>query len=580
MKKRLLALFCIITLLVTLCTTSVFASTPSAWAAEEIANAQNAGLVTESVSAAYQANITREQFCELAVLLYEKLTGTKAVAGENKFADTANPEILKAYALGIVNGVSETEFAPYNSITRQEMCVMLVRSINAILGDAFALTYDAQTFADDGDIAPWAYAYVQYAYGKGIIRGVDETHIAPLGTATCEQAVIMVYRISQNIDACKGETSAAALAQYENYKNVNNTFSAIERIYLDETACVPPEKLGEVLGSVYQNALQMQSEGEIQNVTLNEDIGNVCVVLKNGAKYIYAPPVLGLASSMPKTDVTAVNNVGFVETEVLNSLEGLIKNSPKILLSFNNPWLLTMKYRTVNLEQFGNRICETIDVGSYKYMDNNPADINALKNYLQSISTNNRHVFLWRGHGNLWDSEVTPGQRYAIFQLNYQITPENISSYEEDINTERIVYYNSGCALTPKFFETYLPKVNGGIFYSGSCYSAADGGIMADAILSRGFDCYIGSSESIMNIYSDMMMDSVVKYLCSTYPFTDIPYTVEEALLLAQLENGKSDLAVRAVLYALFVDSESLYEPLASVVLSENSDGSFALGDR
>ena len=58
---------------------------PSSWAEEEVNAAAQVGLTTPAVTQNYQANITREQFCELVVKLYEKLTGEAAQAGANPF---------------------------------------------------------------------------------------------------------------------------------------------------------------------------------------------------------------------------------------------------------------------------------------------------------------------------------------------------------------------------------------------------------------------------------------------------------------------------------------------------------------
>ena len=45
-------------------------------------------------------------------------------------------------AIQICAPFSEKEFAPTNTITRQEMCVMLVRAVESILGDDFILKYE------------------------------------------------------------------------------------------------------------------------------------------------------------------------------------------------------------------------------------------------------------------------------------------------------------------------------------------------------------------------------------------------------------------------------------------------------
>ena len=91
------------------------------WHVEEVNTAKKENLVTDKVMSEFPKDITREEFCELAVLLYEKMTGTKATAAANPFTDTNNPEILKAYNLNIVGGVGDGKFAPNNRVTRQEI---------------------------------------------------------------------------------------------------------------------------------------------------------------------------------------------------------------------------------------------------------------------------------------------------------------------------------------------------------------------------------------------------------------------------------------------------------------------------
>ncbi len=105
-------------------------STASNWALEEILDAKAYGLTTDHILNNFKQNITREEFCEIVVKLYEQLSDTKAVAADlDTFSDTRNPEILKAYNHGIVYGVGGGRFAPYLPITRQEMCVMLYRTL-------------------------------------------------------------------------------------------------------------------------------------------------------------------------------------------------------------------------------------------------------------------------------------------------------------------------------------------------------------------------------------------------------------------------------------------------------------------
>ncbi|HIU57465.1 MAG TPA: S-layer homology domain-containing protein, partial [Candidatus Ornithomonoglobus merdipullorum] len=171
---------------------------PSDWAVSEINTAINNGLVTANVQKDYKADITREFFCELVMKLYEKITGESAAVGSNPFNDTNNTEVIKAYKLGIVNGISSDEFAPNSNITRQEICTMLVRAIGVMYPNIDLNDYTRHSFADSANIASWAMDSVQFAYDNDILQGIGNNSIDPLGHATCEQAILLVNRIYEN----------------------------------------------------------------------------------------------------------------------------------------------------------------------------------------------------------------------------------------------------------------------------------------------------------------------------------------------------------------------------------------------
>ena len=180
-------------------------SVPSDWAINEVNRAKKNGLVTDNTTRNYTSNISREYFCELVMKLYEKITGSTVSSTENPFNDTYNTEILKAYKLGIVNGISSTEFAPNSSITRQEICAMLVRAIGVMYDNINIEDYQYTSFSDSGLIASWAMDSVQFAYDNNIIQGIGDNKIDPLGHATCEQAILLVNRIYENRDNFQGK---------------------------------------------------------------------------------------------------------------------------------------------------------------------------------------------------------------------------------------------------------------------------------------------------------------------------------------------------------------------------------------
>lgn len=70
-------------------------------------------------------NITRVDFCRLAVKLYQKVQPNASAAPAAAFSDCENESVCLAAALGIVTGYDDGTFRPYQSITRQEAALIL-----------------------------------------------------------------------------------------------------------------------------------------------------------------------------------------------------------------------------------------------------------------------------------------------------------------------------------------------------------------------------------------------------------------------------------------------------------------------
>ena len=69
-------------------------------------------------------NITRVDFCRLAVKLYQKVQPNDSAAPAVTFSDCENESVCLAAALGIVTGYDDGTFRPYQSITRQEAALI------------------------------------------------------------------------------------------------------------------------------------------------------------------------------------------------------------------------------------------------------------------------------------------------------------------------------------------------------------------------------------------------------------------------------------------------------------------------
>ena len=173
---------------------------PSTWAKDEVEKAYDSGLVPHSLMSDYQKPITRAEMSRVIVRLYEKLTGDSAPApASNPFRDTKDESVLKAYELGIVKGTSANTFSPDAPITREQIAVMLMNTLEkAGYGDKLP-NEGAPVFADEAEIAGYAKTSVQKLSAARILQGSetkDGLLFQPKATASREQIFVLAYRVA------------------------------------------------------------------------------------------------------------------------------------------------------------------------------------------------------------------------------------------------------------------------------------------------------------------------------------------------------------------------------------------------
>lgn len=195
----------------------------SDWAVPEVAKAEHLGLIPDVLQGVdLTGPITRLEFAAVSVKVYENLSGeTAGPAGTNPFKDTAHPEVLKAYNVGITDGVAADAFGPDQLLTREQAATMLTRVFKKAFvegwtledDDKFAFDYAAPpAFADHEKISDWARASVYFMAANGIIEGIGDNVFAPRATtaaehaanyavATREQSLAIAVRMAENLDA-------------------------------------------------------------------------------------------------------------------------------------------------------------------------------------------------------------------------------------------------------------------------------------------------------------------------------------------------------------------------------------------
>lgn len=183
-------------------TVTSYNSEVSQWSSPEMEEAYSVGLIPENlVGENLTKPVSRAEFAAISVKLYESLVGSSASGVNTPFVDIGSnknkTDIEKAYALNIAIGVSDSEFAPDDGLTREQLATMLCRTIKKYKFEGWSTETDSEyyldsegvkKFADDDLISDYAKPSVYYMVKMGIIKGIDENHFAPRNTTAEEEA--------------------------------------------------------------------------------------------------------------------------------------------------------------------------------------------------------------------------------------------------------------------------------------------------------------------------------------------------------------------------------------------------------
>ena len=116
------------------------------------------------------------------------------VAANMYYADA----VAWAQANNIVNGISATLFAPDQSITREQMAAILYRYAQ-FKGYDVTASNDLSSYTDASQISAYATTAMQWANAEGLITGNTSTTINPTGNATRAEVATILMRFCENI---------------------------------------------------------------------------------------------------------------------------------------------------------------------------------------------------------------------------------------------------------------------------------------------------------------------------------------------------------------------------------------------
>ncbi len=137
--------------------------------------------------------MTRAMF----VTVLGRLHGVQAANAKTQFTDVSSTAYYAGYVAwaskaGIVNGISATQFAPDANITREQICVMMVRYINYAKITLKTINKPIN-FADAAKISSFAKSAVAACQVGGIVNGRTGNVFDPHGTASrAEVATVLM----------------------------------------------------------------------------------------------------------------------------------------------------------------------------------------------------------------------------------------------------------------------------------------------------------------------------------------------------------------------------------------------------
>jgi hypothetical protein len=133
----------------------------------------------------------------LVTVLY-RLEKAESNGTENTFTDVPDGEwytdaVIWAKENGIVNGITETEFAPNDNITREQTVTILYRYAK-YKGYDVEVSAELSKFSDMDEISCFAFDAFRWAIESGIINGTSVTTLSPKDTATRAQLAAILMR--------------------------------------------------------------------------------------------------------------------------------------------------------------------------------------------------------------------------------------------------------------------------------------------------------------------------------------------------------------------------------------------------
>ncbi|MCI2105440.1 MAG: S-layer homology domain-containing protein [Intestinimonas sp.] len=173
-----------------------------AWYAEAVSYVTEQGLMSGAGDGQFcpNADMTRAM---LVTVLY-RATGTPKASITDGFSDEGEGQwytdaVLWAGQNDIVGGYGDGSFGVGDSVTREQIAVILYRFMAYLGRDTGGSAVDLSGYDDAGQISDWALSAVRWANAAGLLKGTGETTLSPCGIASRGEVAEILMRFCKTM---------------------------------------------------------------------------------------------------------------------------------------------------------------------------------------------------------------------------------------------------------------------------------------------------------------------------------------------------------------------------------------------
>ena len=172
----------------------------NAWYADAVQYVYEKGIMNGTSTTSFSPNETTTR--AMIVTMLHRLEDTPSAVSSG-FTDVAAgawyaDAVAWAAANGVVNGISDSSFAPETAITREQLATILYRYAQ-LKGYDVSVSGNLSGYADVSQISEYAITAMQWANENGLITGNTATTLNPQGNATRAEVATILMRFIENM---------------------------------------------------------------------------------------------------------------------------------------------------------------------------------------------------------------------------------------------------------------------------------------------------------------------------------------------------------------------------------------------